>query len=205
MKRALLAFLAGVALLLLGVAVAGQWLAGRDGPTELPVYGEVPAFRLEDQYGASFGRDALAGRVWVAAFVFTRCRGQCPVMLSALRRAREAATGGEAPSVVAFSVDPEHDTAEVLRAFAREVAAADTAGWSFLTGERDSIYQLARRGLLLPVEAAGGDSLEPILHSSRIVLVDRGARIRGFYDGLDPAEIERLIADLRLLFAHRRT
>lgn len=201
MRRILLFFLTGLALLLLGVALVGQWVAGRENQGELPVYGVVPEFRLRNQGDLVFQRDNLEGRIWVAAFAFTRCRGQCPVMLSALQRIRSVAAGGGEPRIVVFTVDPEHDMAPVLRGFRGSLAGADSAAWTFLTGERDSIFEFARRGLLLGVEAAAGDSLEPILHSSRLVLVDREAQVRGYYDGLDAADVERLMADLRRLLA----
>ena len=104
--------------------------------------------------------------------------------------------------IVAITVDPQFDTSEVLAEYSERVGAND-GEWMFLTGHRDSIYQLARKGFLLGVEDAAevaeANPEEPILHSQRVVLVDAEGRIRGYYRGLSLEEMGRLAADAQTL------
>ena len=197
MKRSWLWGLTAVALVL-GAAAVYLFVQSRYGGEPLPTYGTVPAFTLLDQNGQPFDSGNLRGDVWVAAFVFTRCMGQCPVMLQALHARSGLAVPGGRPRIVAFTVDPEYDTPEVLAGLAADLGV-ELPEWVFLTGERDSIYQLARRGFLLGTEASGGSKEEPILHSSRLVLVDRQGRVRGYYDGIDGQAVATLRADARRL------
>jgi cytochrome oxidase Cu insertion factor (SCO1/SenC/PrrC family) len=190
-----------VAALVIGAVAVFLFVQSRYGMEPLPVYGTVPSFVLSDQTGHPFDSEMLRGDVWVAAFIFTRCRGQCPLMLQALQRvhARSGiAVPGGRPRIVAFTVDPEYDTPEVLTGLAGDLGV-EAPEWVFLTGARDSIYQLARRGFLLGTEASGGSEDEPILHSSRLVLVDRQGRVRGYYDGIDGEAVAALRADARRL------
>lgn len=189
-----LALLAAVA-----VAVAARHRirpVGPDAPGEardLPTIAEVPPFSLTDATGRPFARDDLAGTVWVADFIFTRCAGPCPELTR--RMAGLQRTFRDAPvRLVSVTVDPEWDTPPILAQFAAAYGA-DPARWHFLTGPSDAVHALARDGFLL------GGVEDVTLHSTRLVLVDAAARIRGYYDGRDPGEVERLHADLTALLA----
>jgi len=87
---------------------------------------------------------------------------------------------------VSFGVDPEHDTPEVLAEYGRKLGA-DPARWAFLHGERPVIRALIKDGFKLAIEDGAPDSVEPILHSTRFVLVDGEGTIRGYYDGMEQA------------------
>jgi protein SCO1 len=161
-----------------------------------PALGLLPSFALVDAGGRAVSDRDLRGQVWVADFIFTRCGGACPAMT-----ARMAALRRESPPDVRFvsiTVDPAHDTPEVLDAYARR-AGADP-GWLFLTGPQDALYRLAVEGFKLGVEEvppdqqAGGDG--PFLHSSHFVLVDRQGTIRGYYDSTEQEALLRLRRDL---------
>lgn len=172
-------------------------------PRGLPALGEVPAFSLVERSGAPLTRDALLGRVWVADFVFTRCSVTCPVMTAAMRRLQEDFADLPEVRLVSFTVDPERDTPDVLREYARAVGA-DRARWLFATGEKAAIHGLSREGFRLGVgDPATGDGApvgaEAILHSTRLVLVDARARIRGYYDGGDPEAVALLERHARRL------
>ena len=193
MRRALLwglllAVLAGV------VAAALTTTLGRRGEP-LPDYGSLPPFELLDSAGRPFGRDSLAGRPWIADFMFTRCVAVCPMMSM-----RMAELDRELPAEVALvsiTVDPEHDTPEVLARYAERFEASQR--WSFLTGDPEAIYELSLDGFHLAVDPdpppeMASDEM-PILHSTRFALVDARGRIRGYYDSMDRAEMERLARD----------
>ncbi len=139
----------------------------------LPVLAEVSDFSLIDQDGQPLRRTDLRGRIWIANFIFTRCAGPCPLMTSTLRAMQEDLPPGI--RFVSFSVDPEHDTPERLRGYA-ELHTADLGRWSFLTGDRKPIYDLADRLHLTAKDQGEGQ----IFHSSRFLLIDGGGRVRAW-------------------------
>lgn len=187
------------------VLLAGLWSlrGGTVGSAaQPPVIGPVPPFSLVERSGRSISRDDLAGRPWVADFIFTRCTGMCPALSTRMaelhRRLREQ---GLQARLVSFSVDPSHDTPEVLREYATRFGADE--GWLFVTGDRDVLYQLIGQGFRLsvadrPTEQAA-DSGELITHSDRFVLVDAAGRIRGYYHGADLDAVPMVLHDLAAL------
>ena len=114
--------------------------------------------------------------------------------MAELQRAFEPLSGVQ---LVSFTVDPAHDTPEVLAAYARHYGAS-AARWQFVTGAQEALWRLAREGFKLGV-GEGGSAEEPITHSVRLVLVDRRGHLRGTYDATDGAAIRRLYQDVRRL------
>ncbi|MGH9363599.1 MAG: SCO family protein [Thermoanaerobaculia bacterium] len=191
-----------LALALVGIGGAAVWnrlARGREGAPP-PVLAQVPDFALTNRDGRTVTRADLAGRPWVADFVFTRCAASCPRMTEQMARLGH---GREAPPFrrVSFTVDPEHDTPEVLARYAERYAAPED--WLFLTGPAVAVYPLVREGFLLAVEPSPppgtATAAEPILHSNRFVLVDAEGRIRGYYDAFDEEAMDRLRRDVAAL------
>jgi protein SCO1/2 len=177
----------------LALVLAAVCACGRGEPP--PVLGTLPPFALTERSGATIGADDLRGRVWIAGFIFTRCPDVCPALTRRLGELQAQLAGGVDPvQLVALSVDPGHDTPEVLREYAERHGAGPH--WWFLTGSRDAIVRLLRDGFRVAF-ADDGPPTAPITHSDRFVLVDRGMRIRGYYRGSDPADLARLQADAR--------
>lgn len=169
---------------------------GRNAQTGID-YGVVPEFSLIDQDGKSVTRGDLAGKVWIADFIFTNCAGTCPMISAAMSRLQNSLP----PEVhlASFSVDPERDTQEALAEYADE-RRADRRRWHFLTGKKEELYDLSVKGFKLALDDTGGTDVEPITHSTRLVLVDKEGRIRGYYGGTEDEEIKRLLNDaLKLL------
>jgi protein SCO1/2 len=183
-----------------GAAVRSHWA----DHSRLPVLATLPAYDLVDSAGIPLGPDRLAGRPFVADFIFTRCAGVCPAMTARLARLRP-----EVPAevrFVSFTVDPSHDTPERLRAYASAHGAGED--WIFATGSREALYGLATSGFKLaayevpPEERrAGGDG--PFLHSSKFVLVDGAGRVRGYYDSAEEEAVGALRRDARALLGER--
>jgi cytochrome oxidase Cu insertion factor (SCO1/SenC/PrrC family) len=168
-----------------------------------PVLATLEPFSLTDSQGNAFGSRQLRGKVWVADFIFTRCAGPCPMMTS--RMAQLQARLAQAPTrsdarLVSISVDPTHDSPEVLRRYA-SMAEANPHRWRFLTGGHDETWRLAQDGFKLPVANNPEDTRMPILHSQKFVLVDRAGLIRGYYDGLDDTGFDQLLGDLDRVLA----
>jgi protein SCO1/2 len=175
-----------------GLLVLVCLLAGCAGRApDLPVYGSIPPFKLTSQDGAEFDSRTLQGKVWVADFFFTSCMGPCPRMSSQMRWVQKQTAALSEVKFVSISVDPERDTPDVLAAYAKRFQA-EPGRWYFLTGPQPVLHDLCRNAFKL------GDVDGSLMHSTRFVLVDREARIRGYYH-TDPSEgdnLKELVADL---------
>lgn len=172
----------------------------------LPELWAAPEFALTDQAGNAVTRDDLKGKIWAADFFFTRCPGVCPMLSANLQAMNEQLADHpqrDALRLVSFSLDPDHDTPETLAEYA-EAINATPSDWLFLTGPRESIWQLSEKGFKLGVEDTPDDLNNPISHTGKIVLIDRDGMIRGFYEGLRPQGMADLQRDLRRLLEETR-
>ena len=162
-------------------------------PSNLEKISQVPAFQLTDQTGKSITLEDLKGKIWAANFIFTRCKGPCPITVLRMQdlNTKLKKVRGNV-ELVTFTVDPEYDTPEILKAFS-EPLGADPASWKFLTGTPDAIQKIVVTGLLQPL-AKEPDGTPA--HSSRIVLVDGEGWLRGYHDGLDPEAVQKLMVDI---------
>src|SRR6185436_7294370 len=142
-------------------------------------YERVPDFRLTERSGQPLTRASLMGKVWVAEFIFTRCAGSCPVMISRMMMMYKKAPGA---TYVSFTVDPANDTPEVLAAYAKNNSLPPE--WLFGTGSYDQMQDLAKNGFKLSM-GPGSSPSEPIIHSDRLLLIDRYGRQRGSYSTSD--------------------
>jgi cytochrome oxidase Cu insertion factor (SCO1/SenC/PrrC family) len=168
-----------------------------------PVLGIVPDFALTERSGRIVERDDLLGSYWVASFIFTRCVSSCPMVVGELTQLQEELP--EEVRIVSFSVDPDHDSPEVLSSYAEKIGA-DPDRWLFLTGEKETIYKQVREGFRLAVqEEAGAEPGWEVTHSPRFALVDPKGRVRGYYESSDPAERVRLRQDVERLLGYNRT
>ena len=167
---------------------------------EIPVFYTLPDFSLIDQDGSRVTLHDLAGKLWVADFIFTNRSGTCPLMTQKMRKLQDALP----PEVrfVSFTVDPARDTSKILAAYAQE-HGADRQRWSFLTGDQQDLFDICIKGFKLPLDAEGGTPAEPIAHSTRFVLVDKKGDIRGYYSGTEEDELKRLAADIQSISERR--
>lgn len=174
--------------------------ASEYGRVDLPRLSEVPDFAATAENGATVRRADLGGRVFIADFIFTTCTGICPGMTAKMKSLAEELRDEPRIRFVSFTVDPDHDTPDVLLRYSRE-HGADPARWSFLRIEKAGLRRLAREGFKLAVEDGGAGSAEAILHSTRFVLVDAAGVIRGYYESDRPGAMAALAADARRLAA----
>jgi len=110
-------------------------------------YGRVPSFQLVNQNGQSFGSTQLAGKIWIADFIYTTCPGPCPMISTRMSELQKPLEKTDV-HLVSFSVDPEKDKPEVLRGYAEKLHA-DPKRWDFLTGPKSTIYDLSHNGFKL--------------------------------------------------------
>jgi protein SCO1/2 len=189
---------AAVLLGLLGLHRLVYAFMSRGHASDLPRMGRVPDFAFVSERGRPVTARHLEGKTWIADFIFTRCGGTCPAMSE--RMAELAGMLKDEPGValVSFDVDPDHDSLADLAAYSRQ-HRADPERWTFLRGERPAVRALAGEGFKLAVLDGHADDPEPILHSTRFVLVDGRREIRGYYDGLEAGGVEKIAGDARRL------
>ncbi len=181
---------------LLAVAVAAVWSRRWSAASAAPaVLFELPDFALRNRDGATVSLAQLRGEPFVAAFIFTRCGSVCPRITEQMIRLATLVQHPHLLRRVSFTVDPEYDTPEVLAAYARDHGIQDSR-WLFLTGEPTAMRSLVHDGFKLAVEKSGTVE-EPIVHSTRLVLVDRRGRVRGYYEAFDEEAVGKLLTDLR--------
>ncbi|HRD52252.1 MAG TPA: SCO family protein [Flavobacteriales bacterium] len=168
------------------------------------IYHELPSFSLTDQYGRPYTERDAKGKIIVADFFFTRCGTICPKMSVQMQQMQLKLNDSAFKDVVFLShtVDPEHDTPEVLLDYARKLEA-DSARWLFLTGGKDAIYLLGSEGYHV---AAREEVMEPggFLHSELFVLVDKNRRIRGYYDGTTMKGMMDCANDVKMLLKEEK-
>jgi protein SCO1/2 len=161
--------------------------------SSLPELGSVPAFALTSQTGAAFSSDSLKGKVWVADFIFTTCNGPCPRMSAQMHRLQNTLLKRSetlnSVRLLSITVDPRHDDSKTLLEYSGHFRA-DPGIWSFLTGPQEEIRKLSVDTFHVNTAV---DQLE---HSTRFILVDGKARIRGYYESTDATMLDRLVEDI---------
>ena len=158
-------------------------------------------FALVDQLGRTITLNDLAGRIIVADFFFTTCATICPKMTTQMERVQEAYKADDRIVLLSHSVTPEMDSVPVLADYAA-LHNADPARWHFLTGDRKQIYRLARKSYFAAMDEGDGGP-DDFVHTENFVLVDPQRRIRGFYDGTNATDVERLIGDIGKLLEEK--
>ncbi len=145
-----------------------------------------------DSRGRTFNGSALAGKVWVADFIYTNCPAECPRMTAQMHKVAQQVGGDDDVRLVSISVDPEHDSPPVLNDFASRFGGP-TKQWIFLTGTPASVHLIAYQTFHV------GDVIGKIEHSTKFVLVDKNGYIRGYYSSLYQDELSQLLKDVQAL------
>ncbi len=158
----------------------------------LPILGQVPEFRFVTQSNIPFGSAGLLGKTSVICFFFTRCHSICPVMSTKMAELYKEYAAFPDIQFVSIDVDPDYDSLPVLQKYAAAFGVTDDR-WLFLRGPIDEVADLSENGFMLSADNLPAD------HSSRFVLVDRQARIRGYYDPFSDSSLIELRAAIRSL------
>ncbi len=193
------------------VLVFGIWtvneLVSRNKKSDLVEIGPVPAFELTDQNGKKISDKDYLGKVYVVEFFFSTCPTICPKMNQSMLQLQEAFYGNPNFGLASITIDPEHDTAAVLKEHS-DLLGVKHYNWHFLTGDKEYIYNLANKGFNLYAgennKAAGGFE-----HSGLFALVDKEGKIRCrkdaqgnpilYYDGLEASGVEAIKEDIKKL------
>jgi protein SCO1/2 len=178
---------------------------------ELPILGETsvdpytgdlvhykaPDFQMKNQLNSVSHRDAYNGKVHVVDFFFTSCPTICPQMTNHLKRVEEAYAKEDRVSILSYSIDPVTDTPERLKAYAEEYDIDDSK-WALLTGGKEEVLELAKGYKVRAFDDSLGEERN-LIHDGTFVLIDGRHRIRGYYNGLDEKDTQRLITDIARL------
>lgn len=157
----------------------------------------IEDFEFTNQNGDKISQADLENKVYVAEYFFTTCGSICPIMNKEMQRVHAKYKSQEDFGILSFTVDPEVDNVERMKAYADGHGAGNQ--WHFLTGNKEELYSLARRSffVLKPAEAENlGDAGSDFIHTNNFVLVDREKRIRGYYDGTNSSSVDSLMVDI---------
>jgi protein SCO1/2 len=167
------------------------------------IYQTIPNFSFVNQDSVIINQDSLNNSIYVASFFFTSCPSICPIMSKNMLGIYEEYMGNPEVRFLSHSIDPRHDTIPILKKYANKLGVKGTQ-WSFLLGNRDSIYHMAKDGYMNYAKEnaniPGGFE-----HSGYFILVDKQKRIRGAYDGTDKNQVELLNKDIDILLAEYKT
>jgi protein SCO1/2 len=161
------------------------------------IYHTVGDFSLTDQYGRTVTNKTFDGKTYIADFFFATCKTICPKMTSELHDVQEKFQDDNDVLIISHTVNPEHDSVSVLYDYSNKYQAKKDK-WYFVTGDKKQIYDLARNSYFITAMPGNGGEND-FIHSEKIVLVDHDKRIRGYYDGTDHADMERLIDEIQVL------
>lgn len=192
------------------VLIFGIWavpkIVDKFRKSDLVEIGKVPSFELTDQNGKTISDKDYKGKVYVVEFFFSTCPTICPKMNQNMLKLQEAFYGKPDFGIASITINPEHDTPQVLKEHAAELGVKHY-NWHFLTGDRDYIFDLAKQFKLY----AGTNPNVPggFEHSGLFALVDKDGNIRCrkdqfgnpimYYDGLDDNGIKDIKEDIKKL------
>ncbi len=157
----------------------------------------IPPFYLDGHNGNKISNATFKDKITVVDFFFTYCPTICPKMSSELARVQLEMEKEEDVMILSHTVDPKRDSVAVLKEYGDRYEA-DSTRWIFVTGDKKEIYDLARYGYFVTAsEGSGGD--DDFIHTNKFILVDKSGVIRGYYDGTDTEDVNRLLVDIKIL------
>lgn len=161
------------------------------------VYHTIDPFQFVNQDSVVVTNETFRNKIYVADFFFTSCRTICPKMKTQMLRVYDSIQDEPDVLILSHTIDPEYDTVALLRDFAERLGV-ESKKWHFVTGEKDSIYDIAQTSYFA---TAMEDRSEPdgFIHSGAFLLIDKKQQIRGKYDGTVEADVNKLLEDIRRL------
>jgi protein SCO1/2 len=160
-------------------------------------YHKIADFALTNQNGELITQDTYKDKIYVADFFFTTCQTICPIMTDHMYQIQKEIISDDEVMLLSHSVTPKIDSVAQLKKYAKEKGVIDRK-WNLVTGDKKQIYELARKSYLAVKTAGTGDEFD-MIHTENFMLIDKNRQIRGFYDGTNPEEIERLLEDIKIL------
>ncbi len=163
------------------------------------IFHVVKPFTFVDQDSAIITNATFEGKIYVSDFFFTSCPSICPLMKVQMLRIYEKYLDNPEVGILSHTIDPEYDDVARLKNYAERLDVKSSK-WHFVTGIKDSIYNIAQTSYYIGVRDDG--SFE---HSGKFVLVDKEKRIRGVYDGTEKDSVDKLLKDMDVLLGEYKT
>ncbi|MBO3096637.1 SCO family protein [Gelidibacter pelagius] len=160
-------------------------------------YHKIADFSLINQNGDTVTQKNYEDKIYVADFFFTTCQTICPIMTDHMAQIQKATLSDEEIMLLSYSVTPEIDDVDQLKRYAIEKGVIDKK-WNLVTGDKKQIYELARKSYLAVKTDGNGDQYD-MIHTENFMLIDKKRQIRGYYDGTQPDDIEKLLEDIKVL------
>ena len=157
-------------------------------------YHKIADFSLTNQNGKTITQDDYKNKIYVADFFFTTCPTICPIMTKNMADIQKKVMHDNEIMLLSHSVTPKIDTVEQLKRYAIKKGVIDKK-WNLVTGDKKQIYDLARKSYLA-VKSNGDGGPFDMIHTENFMLIDKKKQIRGFYDGTNPEDIEKLLDDI---------
>jgi protein SCO1 len=169
------------------------------GKKRIPPISYVRPFSFIDQDGKTFTEKDMKGKVCVVEYFFTTCPGICPIMNANMKKVYNKFKNENDFLIVSHTSDPKTDSAARLKSYANRLGVSNSS-WVFLTGRKDSLYNMARVSYVIDDPANNLKSIDDqFLHSQNWALVDKESKVRGIYDGLKEEEVNKIIKDVEEL------
>jgi protein SCO1/2 len=166
-------------------------------------YHTIADFSFTNQNGKTITQKDYDGKIYVADFFFTTCGSICPKMTTNLEDVQKAFANNPKVKLLSFTVFPETDSVSVLKEYAIK-HHVDDKKWNLVTGDKKEIYTMARKSYLA-VKLGKPEELYDMVHTENFVLVDSKRRVRGFYDGTNKEEVQKLIEDINWLIEDEKS
>ena len=175
------------------------------GEVKLPVLSYVQPFSFNNQQGRVITEKDVAGKVYVAEYFFTTCRGICPKMNTNMRKVHELFKNEKGFLILSHTVDPETDSVGRMKRYSDSLGVS-AGNWWFLTGSKDSLYRAARLSYLPDDPKNNNENIaNQFIHTQFFALVDKSSRVRKIYDGLKSDELLEMEKDIRALLNEKAT
>ena len=169
-----------------------------EGSTIDTIYHTIPYFEFTNHLGEKISQKDYEGKIYVADFFFATCPTICPKMATHMLELQKHFHDRHDFKLLSHTINPDHDTVAVLYEYSKRVHAIDSV-WSFVTGPKEKIYQVAAKGYfanaMKDLDAEGG-----FLHSTNFFLIDKLGRIRGIFDGTSTTDVQDCMDAIEILF-----
>ncbi len=205
MKRKTLFYILFFMLLFGGFLYALDRVIPGFGEVKLPVLSYVQPFSFRNQQGRIITERDVAGKVYVAEYFFTTCKGICPKMNTNMKLVHELFKNEKGFLILSHTVDPETDSVGRMRRYSDSLGVTKS-NWWFLTGSKESLYRAARLSYLLDDPKNNTENIaDQFIHTQFFALVDKNSRVRKIYDGLKRDELQEMEKDIRALLDEKAT
>lgn len=187
---------------------------------------KMPEFEFIDQNGKKFGTKDTEGKIYVAEYFFTTCKGICPKMNTNMRRVYDLFKDKEDFLILSHTCMPEVDSVSLMKSYEQKMltgeikenpvgsftfiptvnstSISENKNWKFLTGSKSDLYAMARQGYMIDNGKPDTTQIkDQFIHTQFFALVDRYGRVRAIYDGLVENEIQKLFKDIPLLMEEK--